>query len=140
MPKDQGEACSLLAFRDSSHGWLDHLVVSMFLPCLEATSASPYRLNRLHTLSLESGAALQTLELCKSTGTVLLAAATTQDAGRGSVKPTKWKVVVAAFRRKPVEGGSLLATKHCGISVFFSLFSHVSCLCPAATSLCNSTN
>lgn len=49
MPKDQGEACSLLAFCDSSHGWLDHLVVSMFLPCLEAMSASPYRLNRLHT-------------------------------------------------------------------------------------------
>lgn len=79
MPKDQSEACSLLSFCDFSHGWLDRLVVSMSLPCLEATSASPYRLNRLHTFSLESGAALQTLELCKGTGNVLLAAATIQD-------------------------------------------------------------
>lgn len=53
-----GEACSLLSFWGSSHDWLDHLVVSMFLPCLEATLTSPYRLNRLHTLSLESGAAV----------------------------------------------------------------------------------
>lgn len=65
MPKDQGEACSLLSFCDSSHGWPDHLVVSTSLPCPGATSASPYKLNRLHTLSLESGAALQTSELYK---------------------------------------------------------------------------
>lgn len=82
MPKDQGEACSLLSFYDFSHGWPDHLVVSTSLPCLGATSASPYRLNRLHMLSLESGAALGISELCKGTGNkILLAAATTQDEG-----------------------------------------------------------
>lgn len=81
MPKDQGKASSFLSFCDSSHSWLDHLVVSMSLPYLEATSASPHRLNRLYTLSLESGAALRTLELRKGTGNALLAAATTQDVG-----------------------------------------------------------
>lgn len=77
MPKDQGEACSLLSFCESSHGWPDHLVVSTSLPCPGAMSASLYRLNRLHTLSLEPGAALRISELCKGTGNVLLAAATT---------------------------------------------------------------
>lgn len=126
MPEDQGKASSLLSFCDSSHSWLDHLVVSMSHPCLEATSASPYRLNRLNTLSLESGAALRTLELCKGTGNVLLAAATTQDAGWWSVKPTKWKVVGSTFRRKPGGRGEptcYRTLQHlCGLFLCFLMF------------------
>lgn len=89
MPKDQGEACSLLSFPDFSHGWPDRLVASMSLPCPGATAASTYRLNRLHMLSLQSGATLQISELCKGTRSIQMAAATTQDKRWPSVKPTK---------------------------------------------------
>lgn len=99
-----------------------------------------YRLKRLHTLSLESEAALQISELCKGTGNILLAAATTQDEGWPSVKPTKLEVVAATSRRKPGGGGNLLATKSCNISAEDTSFSQVSCLCPAVTGLYNSTN
>lgn len=38
------------------------------------------------------------------------------------------------------KGGTYLLQNIAASLWFISLFSHVSCLCPAATNLCNSTN